>query len=224
MFYSPRVAMLLRLIITLLERAPLIDPSILIRDVSESLKKLLRNSIDELSGENEITLNSPADIELSPNQSGLSLFLYTIQENPHMKNRQFVQIDPDTSQHPPLALDLYYLLTPYSSSSNSSRQVEQIILTKVMSTFYDNSTLDSFMLTDNLVESGNNELRVVLNALSLEQLNQMWGMFRNSSYRLCISYVVTPLQIPSIRTESARRVISKQIDKYLKDGGNRLVQ
>jgi len=104
----------------------LIDESILIRDVSESLKKLLRNNIEELRGENEITLNSPADIELSPNQSGLSLFLYTIQENPHMKNRQVVQIDPDTSQYPPLGLDLYYLLTPYSSPSNSPRQVDFI--------------------------------------------------------------------------------------------------
>jgi hypothetical protein len=93
-----------------------------------------------------------------------------------------------------------------------------------MSTFYDNSILDSFMLTDNLVESGNKELRVVLNALSLEQLNQMWGMFRNSSYRLCISYVITPLQIPSVRTEAARRVISRQIDKYLKKDGNRMDQ
>jgi hypothetical protein len=147
-----------------LERVLLIDASILIRDVSESLKLLLRTNIEELSGENEITLNSPADIELAPNQSGLSLFLYTIQENPHMKNTQLAQIDPDTSQYPPLALDLYYLLTPYSSSTNSSRQVEQIILTKVMSTFYDNSILDSFMLTDNLVESGNKELRVTRTA------------------------------------------------------------
>ena len=216
--------LLLRLIISVLERVLLIDASILIRDVSESLKLLLRTNIEELSGENEITLNSPADIELAPNQSGLSLFLYTIQENPHMKNTQLAQIHPDTSQYPPLALDLYYLLTPYSSSTNSSRQVEQIILTKVMSTFHDNSILDSFMLTDNLVESGNKELRVVLNALSLEQLNQMWGMFRNSSYRLCISYVITPLQIPSVRTEAARRVISRQIDKYLKKDGNRMDQ
>ena len=202
----------------------MIDASILIRDVSESLKLLLRTSIEELSGENEITLNSPADIELAPNQRGLSLFLYTIQENPHMKNTQLAQIDPDTSQYPPLAQDLYYLLTPYSSSTNSSRQVEQIILTKVMSTFYDNSILESFMLTDNLVESGNKEIREVLNALSLEQLNQMWGMFRNSSYRLCISYVVTRLLIPSVRTETARRVISRQIDKYLKKDGNRMDQ
>jgi hypothetical protein len=88
--------LLLRLIISVLERVLLIDASILIRDVSESLKLLLRTNIEELSGENEITLNSPADIELAPNQSGLSLFLYTIQENPHMKNTQLAQIDPVT--------------------------------------------------------------------------------------------------------------------------------
>jgi hypothetical protein len=133
----------------------LIDASILIRDVSESLKKLLQRSIVELKEENATTLNSPADIELSSNHSGLSLFLYTIQENPHMKNSQVVPIDADISQFPLLALDLFYLLTPYSSSATSSREVEQIILAKVMRTFYDNSILDSFMLTGDLVESGN---------------------------------------------------------------------
>jgi hypothetical protein len=133
----------------------LIDASILIRDVSESLKKLLQRNIVELKEENAITLNSPADIELSSNHSGLSLFLYTIQENPRMKNSQVVPIDADISQFPPLALDLFYLLTPYSSSATSSREVKQIILAKVMRTFYDNSILDSFMLTGDLVESGN---------------------------------------------------------------------
>ena len=80
------------------------------------------------------------------------------------------------------------------------------------------------MLTDNLVESGNKESSSSPECFVTRTTKPDVGNLRNSSYRLCISYVVTRLLIPSVRTETARRVISRQIDKYLKKDGNRIDQ
>ena len=52
-----------------------------------------------------------------------------------------------------------------------------------------------------------------MNTLSLEQLNQLWGMFPGKAYHLGVSYIVTPLRIRSSRVVETHRVITKE-DNY----------
>jgi hypothetical protein len=183
----------------------------LIRDVSDLLKKLIQDNVIELSGPTSVVLDSPGDIAApSSTQNQLSLFLYQISENPFLKNQEFRQLTPDKSQYFSLPLDLFYLLTPYAKD----REVEQIIIAKLLRLFHDNAVLSGTALGDNLLQSGNNELRIVMNSLSLDQLNQLWGIFAEKSYRLSLSYIVTPLLIPSSREIDSQRVTTKQLDYY----------
>lgn len=186
------------------------DQLTLVRDVTDLLKNLIQNNIGELNSPTAVTLDSPGDIAAPSTQDQLSLFLYRISENPFLKNQEMVQIGPDKLQASPLVLDLFYLLTPYAKD----REAEQIILAKLMRLFYDNAILSGTILGDSLLESGNTELKVIMNAIDLNQLNVLWGMFPNKSYRIGLSYIITPLIIPSTRELGAQRVIRKEIDIF----------
>ena len=188
------------------------DQLTLLRDVTNLLKTLIQTNISELNGATSVVLDSPGDMPAAM-QNQLSLFLYHISENPFLRNQDFVKAGPDKLQSPPLTLDLFYLLTPYSKD----KDVEQIILAKVMRLFYDNAILTGTSLGDSLLESGNNELRVIMNTLSLEQLNQIWGIFPGKSFHVSLSYIVTPLKIASTREFDTQRVITKQWDTYQRD-------
>jgi hypothetical protein len=174
------------------------------------LKNLIGKHITELNNPTAVILDSPGDIAAPSTQDQLSLFLYQISENPYLKNQDFTQIGSNTFQSPPLILDLFYLLTPYAKD----REEEQIILAEIMQLFYDNGILSGTILGDSLLKSGNTELRVIMNAIGLDQLNLLWGMFPNKSYRIGLSYIVTPLRIPSIREIETQRVIHKEIDVF----------
>ncbi len=61
-------------------------------------------------------LASPGEIEENDDVR-LSLFLYQVLENVHLKNQEMQIKDPTTLTFPPIALDLYYMLTSYTSGS-----------------------------------------------------------------------------------------------------------
>lgn len=179
-----------------------------LRDVGETLKKLLKDNISELSDESSILFDSPADIE--PTTTKLSIFLYQIVENSHLRNSGPVPINTDKMQYPPLTLDLLYLFTPYAQN----RETEFIILERLMQIFHDKSVLRQEMLQGNLMTSGNDEIRVIPNSLTLEELNKLWGTFPNKAFKLSASYMLTPVRIPSERKIDIKRVEKKDIDMY----------
>ena len=179
---------------------------ILIREVTDSLRKLL-GEIPALT----VNLDLPND---TTSGSGVSLFLYSVSENSYLKNQEFGMKTSNQLIPPPVVLDLFYLIVPYSSAPDpqQARENEQMILGAIIRTLYDNSVVSGPQLTNSLIESGNTELRIIPNELSLEQMNNLWSMLRNTSYRVCLSYLVTPLKIPSTRIIDTTRVVSKQMD------------
>lgn len=185
----------------------------LIRDVSSLLRNLIRDNIPELNGPTSVVLESPGEIVPQASQNQLSLFLYGIIENTFLKNQDFHPEGPDKLHYPPIPLDLYYLLTPYSKD----KEMEQIILAKILRLFYDNSILSGPILGNNLLDAGNKELRLIMTTLPLDQINHLWGLFPGKSYRLALYYLVTPLFIPSTRELGIQRVITKQISYYGND-------
>lgn len=183
----------------------------ILRDVGNTLKKLLKDNITELSDEDSILFNSPADIVQPTTTAKLSIFLYQITGNSHLRNAEPEPIGINQVGYPPLALDLFYLFTPYAQN----RETEFIVLEKIMQIFHDNSVLKKQMLQGSLKASGNDEIRVVLNTPTLEELNKLWGMFPNKAFKLPVSYMLTPVKIPSEKTKEFTRVIEKDIDLYL---------
>lgn len=181
-----------------------------IQDVSETLKNLIENNIKEIPT-NSVVFDSPAEMQKDA-KSGLSLFLYQILENPHMKNQKMIQNGGNNSdslnklRYPPVTVDLMYLVTPYAQT----KQAEQVILSKIIRVFHDNAIVHGSQLKQNLIDTDNTELRIVFNTIPLEQLNSLWSTFQNTAYKPSLSYVVTPVNIPSSRTVETGRVVSKK--------------
>jgi hypothetical protein len=194
-----------------------IETSSLIFSVSNTLRNMLSEFLK--IREEDILLDSPGELEPMPD-SGLSLFLYKISENPTLKNQDFTTeryINPVRLRNPPLALDLFYLIIPFGNS-----ETRQIILEKVMQLFHDFPILDKSLLSDDLANSENNEIKILLNEITIDDVNKIWSLFPNKPYRLSISYMITPLLIPSSRTTERviSRVISKESHHYIRQEEN----
>ncbi|VVB84168.1 Uncharacterised protein [uncultured archaeon] len=184
-----------------------------LKDIGDSLKALLQSNIPELKPVNSIVFDSPADIDPTGNPM-LSIFLYQIIENGNLRNVPPEPIDMDKMRYPPLILDLYYMFTPFAKN----KETELIIIEKLMQVFFDNSVLRTDTLTGGLKASGNDEIRVVPNNLSFDEINKLWERFPNKPFKLSASYILSPVRIPSGKpVEIIKRVMEKNIDVYRKE-------
>lgn len=179
---------------------------IVLRDINKTIKKLLQQNITELSDDAAIIFDSPGDIEDS-NSTRLIAFLYHIIENSHMRNTPPIYPSYTEKQPTPLILDLYFMFVPYAKT----RETEIIVMEKLMQIFYDNAVLRGDLLEDGLTSSGNDEIRIVPQTLSLDDLHKLWSTFQNKSFRLSKSYIITPVRVPSERREDVTRVTEKII-------------
>ncbi len=184
-----------------------------VADMGETLITLLRDNMSDLINPDSIVLLSPAEVE--DQNIRLTLFLYNIMENPHLKNQEMRNLSPTQLGYPPLTLDLYYLLTAYASAQIPDRTErtleEHRILGRAMRILYDNAILSGTILQGSMAGTSE-ELRVVLNAISLDDLTKIWSAFQEVGYRLSISYLVTPANIDSTRDVSMQRVVSKEMN------------
>jgi hypothetical protein len=178
-------------------------------DIGETLKKLLDDDPwTGISPKPEITFKSPKEIKDDGGSANkVSLFLYQIVENPHLKNEEPLRVDDSRLQTAPLALDLLYLVTPYSDDKTQ----EKYILGKVIQIFYDNGILSGTILQGSLSGS-DEEIRLVSHAISLDDLTKIWSAFQDVAYRLSVAYMVTPVRIDSTRELGVQRVVSKEMN------------
>ncbi len=182
----------------------------ILKDVGETLKALLQQGISELSADDSITFDSPADIE-STTTPKLSVFLYQIVESSYLRNTGSEPVGIDRMRYPPLTLDLHYIFTPYAKN----REIELIILEKLMQIFYDSPVLREEMLMGSLKGSGNDEIRIVPDNLTLDDVNKLWERFPNRAFKISPSYILTPVRVPSGRPPvRISRVMEKDIDLY----------
>ena len=183
---------------------------IVIGDIGETLKKLLEDDPWlGISPKPEIIFKSPKEIKDDGGSTNkVSIFLYQILENPYLKNEELQRIDDTHLQPPPLSLDLIYLVTPYSEEKTQ----EKIILGKVMQIFHDNAILIGTVLQGDL-SGTDEEIKLLFNPISLDDLTKIWSAFQEVAYRLSVSYMVTPVRIDSTRGINIQRVVSKETNQ-----------
>jgi len=189
-----------------------------IGDIGETLKKLLKDDPwTGISPKPEVTFKSPKEIKDDGGTANtVSLFLYQILENPHMKNEEGIRVNDAQLQVPPLVLDLFYLVTPYSEDKTQ----EKYILGKVMQIFYDHAILARTVLQGSLA-GADEELRLVAHPLSLDDLTKIWSAFQEVAYRLSVAYLVTPARIDSPRLTGMQRVVAKELPQAFMEGKKR---
>jgi hypothetical protein len=173
--------------------------------ISESLFNLLTGEM-RLSPAVNVTV-------LAPDESGgkrrINLFLYKVQENPHLKNMdwQVSRENPNQLVPPPLSLNLFYLLTPYAQNdSQTGNATAHEILGDAMRVFYENPIVPSAYLAEGLRDA-NEQIKIMQNTLNLEELSQVWGTF-TQPFRLSVLYEVSAVQLDML-SESEQRMAER---------------
>jgi len=141
----------------------------------------------------------------TPQDNMLSLFLYRIVENVDLKNRPLLEQGPGDYRYPPLAINLFYLITPLTNSSPN----DHMLLGKIMQILYDHGSIQGSDLRG-LLKTNTEELRIVLNPMSLEDSTKLWCAFLRC-YRLSVCYAVRVVLVDSERTSHLERVRRKRL-------------
>ena len=189
-----------------------------IADVSETLIYLLRSNMEGLISPDSIILFSPGDVEASDSVR-LSMFLFQIVENVHMKNQEMQIINPTKLKYPPLVMDLFYMLTSHPSSRIQDKtertKEEHSILGKAMQIIHDNSIIMDSLLRGCLIDDGQ-ELHISQTPLNLDDMIKIWSTFQGRPFRPSVCYLVSNVRIESTREKEAKRVIKRKFDGYMK--------
>ena len=188
--------------------------------VSKALRQILWDEFNAdgvirpiVGSEAAVVFSNPTDTARD-SSNRLSLWLYQITENEHVKNqpmlRAAVQPPPppppsgraprQAAQYPPMALNLYFLVTPFAQSEEANH----LLLGKTMQVLYDNAIIFLEDTASNIFE----ELRVIFCRLSLEELTRIWESLREP-YRLSVCYLIRVTRIDSRRTPESGLVMER---------------
>lgn len=180
--------------------------SLAIAAVTATLRNLIEQGFNEdpdLSG-TEVTARPPdkADDNISGNQ--INLFLYQTTINAALRNMDMPrQIKPGETGQPPLALNLYYLVTAYGRENRKDAEVfRHRLLGRAMSILHDHPLLGpaeiKAALNGNDLHEQIERVRITPQPLSLEDMSKLWTTFQ-TQYRLSVAYQVAVVLIESTR-------------------------
>ncbi len=180
-----------------------------VAQVSDALRRVLWTELSAdpttlqiVGSEAAVVLKNPTETARD-SSNRLSLWLYQVTENEFLKNQTPLRgDDPQVSHFPPLALNFFYLVTPFATSGEG----DHMLLGKTMQVLYDNSKL----LIRDIKNGIGEELRVILCNLSLEQLTRIWEALQQP-YRLSVCYEVRVTRVDSKRTATATRVVERNV-------------
>ena len=186
-----------------------------IAGVSSTISRLLRDRMEDLV---PVTIAPPDVIVAGVSGKRLNVYLYQITENCNLKNQGIPgQGPPGAYGHPPLSLDLHYLLTAHGAADTASNaDIEaQLVLGDAMRVLHDFSIVtDSLQITRSAVGAVGDpildpslrnqleEVKIALEPVTLEDLAKLWTALPQASFRRSVAYLVSVVQIES---ESLRR-------------------
>lgn len=185
---------------------------LVIQSTSIALQEMLKqhyaaepNFAVDTSSDDAITFKNPTE-SVKNSSHKLSFWLYQVTENEFVKNNPPLRLTGDDQQlrETPLALNLYYLVTPVTGDE----LMDHLLLGKTMQAFYDNAIIPLRSAGNNVSE----ELHLTLCRLSLEELTRIWEALKEP-YRLSVCYQVRVTRIDAQRVRTQGRVKSKQ-DSY----------
>lgn len=165
-----------------------------IRAVSLTLHSLLEREITksdnaEVAGV-KVYLDSPK--VLRPDRMPcISLWLYMIRREPDTLNRLPERPTASHVRRRPLPLTLHYLVCALHADPAS----EQTLIGRIAQVFYDHAIVTAAELANSLAGE-DQELRLVLDAPTLEELARVWDSL-NEPYQLSLAYTVQVVSIDS---------------------------
>jgi hypothetical protein len=173
--------------------------SAVISEVSILLKSILEAGLTTPGNPPTVEVANPVDLT---SETTLSIWLYQVTPNAHLRNAGNVRIRNELSESiTPLALDLFYLLTPLQKNELKN----QTTLGRALQVLYDNSVLQLHAGDD--VE----ELHLSICQRSIEELAEVWEALQKP-YRLSVCFEVRVVRIDSQRILQPGRVRERATD------------
>jgi hypothetical protein len=148
----------------------------------------------------------------TPIEEGVSLYLYRLAVNGSRRNLP-PTIGPDGRKYrPPIPLDLHYLLTAWAKTAGR----QQRLLGWALRTLQDAPVLPASFLNNYAPEHdvfrAHEAVEVIFDALSLQDMNNLWGVVKNVP-PLSVAYIVRMIAIESeVAIEEAREVQTRAFD------------
>lgn len=155
---------------------------------------------------------------ISPDPARVTLFLFEAFEDPSARNRpqrREIQTPPPplpqsfVLRKPPMALELHYLLTPWSQF----RHTDHLLLGAVLQFFYDHAILSGPDLQPGLAGT-DQALKITLVPFPLEERTRVWHSVQKP-YRLSLIYKVRVVNLVSTETETVQPIARRTIDSAL---------
>jgi hypothetical protein len=178
--------------------------------VTATLRNLLTQGLapDPDLSDVTVTLHPPDQARpgaASSNQ--LNLFLYLARPDAAWRNLTMpTRVGGGAVQFPPLALNLFYLITAYGRDNDAQRPFSHMLLGRAMSILHDHPVLGAdeiaAALPDSDLATQVERVRLTLQPLSLEELSKLWTAFQ-CEYRLCAAYEAAVVLIESVRPSRA---------------------
>jgi hypothetical protein len=170
-----------------------------------------------IQSEQDIVLTNPG--QSAPHSRLLSLWLYQILPNEHLRNQPFVRratagppANDDLQFYPPLALNLFYLVTPSLQDNGVGTAKDQIadqqVLGRIMQVLHDQSVL---YMPNKQAPQAAHELHLSLAPRTIEELAEVWEAMQQP-YRLSVCYEVRAVAIDSERRLRSGRVQERRSD------------
>jgi len=179
--------------------------------VTRTLRNLLNGVITSYDGlpddsrpTGEITVTTlPLDRVRDGNGSSagnqVNLFLYHAEINAAWRNMDIPrQVRPGENGRPPLALNLYYIVTAYGQ--DDSELIAHVLLGTAMGILHDHAVLTRAEIRDALalseLDSQIDQVKITPQPVSLDEVSKLWTGFQ-SEYRLSAAYQVSVVLIES---------------------------
>lgn len=171
----------------------------------------LRNLLDSINldtnaglGQVNVTTKPPDEARDTTNPNQLNLFLYQVLPNAAWRNMDIPQrVKSGETSVPPLALNLYYMLTAYGLDNDDT--FGHRLLGLAMRILYDHPLLGALEIKaalpnpiDSDLENQVERVRITLQPLSVDEIFRLWSGFQ-TQYRVSIAYEVAVVLIESTR-------------------------
>ena len=176
----------------------------IVSDISDALVKLLREGMVP-----EIIPNSEGIGVCHPSDKGdlsLGIYLYDIKRNIDIIDNDMVPVGTSKQRSPSSYLDLYYMITAYSTSDIKFRSIEEAkILGRAIQLLEGTSLLKGEVFGNSFSEL-KYPPKIEMLDLESEEKRRIWNM-TDTPYKLSLFYKVYPVEIESVKIKSITRVV-----------------
>jgi hypothetical protein len=178
-----------------------------VRDVADSLVFLLRAGIPSVDP-NKITVATPDEFESlrDPLKPNITVFLYRIAVNPHMRNNP-PRMRPDGSLVPtPLPVELSFLITAWAKDTRD----ELRLVGRILQTLYEHRELGAADLAGASWEA-DDTVQLILESLPLEDHYRLWDA-HEFPYRLSLTYMARVIGLSPTESLFAPPVVDARLE------------